>query len=178
MTACNICLENTQINYHPQYRYLATGCVCNYVVHEHCYKTWLAQSNMAYNCIICHKTVRLSDVNNMLSRIKKVSTYFITLFCGFLLLYFLNIEKRVVTILCVGAYMFTYLIHQRVYLAPIHIKYIVVAVSVLFMWALTEIIICMPTTIVAIVTIGFIDSFIRFRFGVRIFVYNPLAIVN
>lgn len=56
MPTCNICLENAQRSYDPPNRH--HSCACVYTVHEACYNTWLSQSNMAYNCIICHKTVR------------------------------------------------------------------------------------------------------------------------
>jgi len=56
MPTCNICLENTQTRFQPAHRH--PTCKCSYTVHESCYNTWLSQSNMAYNCIICHKTVR------------------------------------------------------------------------------------------------------------------------
>ena len=59
MPTCNICLENTRFNYDPPHR--PRSCNCSYTVHEDCYNRWLAQSNMAYNCIICHKTVRDAD---------------------------------------------------------------------------------------------------------------------
>ena len=60
MPTCNICLENTHRSYVPQHR--PRSCTCVYTVHEACYNTWLSQSNMAYNCIICHKTVRPGQV--------------------------------------------------------------------------------------------------------------------
>ena len=60
MPTCNICLENTRFNYDPPHR--ARSCNCSYTVHEDCYNTWLSQSNMAYNCIICHKTVRHEEL--------------------------------------------------------------------------------------------------------------------
>lgn len=56
MPTCNICLESAQRSYDPPNRH--HSCTCVYTVHEACYNTWLSRSNMAYNCIICHKTVR------------------------------------------------------------------------------------------------------------------------
>ena len=64
MPTCNICLENTYVRFQPPHRH--PTCKCSYTVHQECYNTWLSQSNMAYNCIICHKTVRtVQPANNV-----------------------------------------------------------------------------------------------------------------
>lgn len=63
MPTCNICLEHTNRTYQPPNR--PRSCGCNYVVHEQCYTTWLSQSDMAYNCIICHTKVPLTDLQEV-----------------------------------------------------------------------------------------------------------------
>lgn len=60
MPTCNICLENATHSYSPPSR--PPSCRCNYTVHQHCYNTWLEQSNMAYNCIICHTKSPVEDI--------------------------------------------------------------------------------------------------------------------
>lgn len=52
---CLICLANTKEVFYPYFR--PKTCKCKYTVHERCYDMWLQQTNMAYNCIICHISV-------------------------------------------------------------------------------------------------------------------------
>ena len=80
MPTCNICLENAATSYNPPCR--PSSCRCNYTVHQHCYNTWLEQSNMAYNCIICHKTSSVEDTQgpNYQRTFKLLLLVFISLF--------------------------------------------------------------------------------------------------
>ena len=67
---CNICLEDCRDSFEPEVR--DASCVCVYTVHEACYNDWLSASNMAYNCIICHKTVSYPEVLEALNLAKRV----------------------------------------------------------------------------------------------------------
>ena len=52
--------------FQPHNRHAA--CRCGFTVHMECYNDWLNSSDMAYNCIICHKTVSYNDLQEILDR--------------------------------------------------------------------------------------------------------------
>ena len=90
MDLCNICLENVTKKFNPPNR--PQSCQCGFVVHEDCYSTWLSKSDMAYNCIICHKKVRAvtnySDVKtDVTERFPAVYIMFKTLVVMFIIMY-------------------------------------------------------------------------------------------
>ena len=33
-------------------------CVCQYRIHDVCYKSWLQKSNAEFHCVICHAEVK------------------------------------------------------------------------------------------------------------------------
>ena len=63
---CNICLEECVTPFQPLNR--VESCFCAYTVHDECYNSWIDSSDMAYNCIICHKTVSYNDLQEILDR--------------------------------------------------------------------------------------------------------------
>ena len=66
---CNICLEECEDDFFPDI--CLKACSCRYVIHSGCYSNWLTTSNMAYNCIICHKTRTHSDMAIILERMER-----------------------------------------------------------------------------------------------------------
>ena len=59
MPTCNICLDEAT-SYNVPHR--PSSCRCKYIVHKECYNKWLKESNMAYNCIICHEKVSVAHL--------------------------------------------------------------------------------------------------------------------
>ena len=77
MDSCYICLENCPDSFKPEVG--DTLCHCKYTVHEDCYKKWLETSNMVYNCIICHKTIKTSKTSPGIHRIVFIFPYLINI---------------------------------------------------------------------------------------------------
>jgi hypothetical protein len=107
MPTCNICLENVVRSHVPQHR--PNTCKCVYVVHEACYKKWLSQSNMAYNCIICHNTVPRQNI------VKEINDYtFLKWSLGVLLfLFVIKYIKEIVTVASIILYAYISLTAHR-----------------------------------------------------------------
>ena len=61
---CNICLEECVTPFQPLNR--IESCLCAYTVHHECYNSWINSSDMAYNCIICHKTLSYNELQEIL----------------------------------------------------------------------------------------------------------------
>jgi hypothetical protein len=66
---CNICLEETDCSFTSLYR--PKSCTCGYSVHKDCYDKWLTSSDRVYNCIICHQTVSLLEIQQKILDEKK-----------------------------------------------------------------------------------------------------------
>ena len=60
--------------FQPHNRHAA--CRCGFTVHMECYNDWLNSSDMAYNCIICHKTVSYTELAIMLEEMERTAEMF------------------------------------------------------------------------------------------------------
>jgi hypothetical protein len=53
---CIICYQETDMVFNPNNR--PKLCVCQYRIHDICYKSWLQKSNTAFHCVICHAEIK------------------------------------------------------------------------------------------------------------------------
>lgn len=51
MNDCIICYERVHTGFQPDFR--PSNCNCKYIIHPHCYNSWLESTGLAYNCMMC-----------------------------------------------------------------------------------------------------------------------------
>ena len=55
MADCLICYERAHSGFQPEFR--PNTCNCKYIIHPHCYNSWLESTGLAYNCMMCRAKV-------------------------------------------------------------------------------------------------------------------------
>ena len=55
MAECVICYEPSNTIFQPANK--PPQCVCQYTIHESCYKNWLQECKDDFHCVICHTKI-------------------------------------------------------------------------------------------------------------------------